>query len=74
MKPLHEKHGSKKNPDGSFDFSNKKAQVEIITAYNAALSSGDHQILGGSEIDLGGGKWVRTFVIDENAKKTGVAE
>jgi hypothetical protein len=65
MKPLHEKHGSKKNVDGSIDMSDPTLTAKIAGEYLKKISSGEMKILGGSEVDLGGNKYVRTFIIQE---------
>lgn len=64
-KPLHAKIGSKRHADGSFDTSDGALQHNIIEQYLAGLKSGKFKLLGGSEISLGDGKYVRTFIIDE---------
>lgn len=65
MQPLHEKHGSKRKADHSFDMSDHATNAKIVGEYVKKVASGDVKILGGSEIDLGGGKYVRTFIIQE---------
>ena|ERR1700675_139260 len=65
MKPFHEKHGSKRKADGNIDMSDAAKTVAIAAEYAKKIASGEFKILGGSEIDLTGGKWARTFIIDE---------
>src|SRR5580765_4609701 len=69
MTALHEKHGSKRKADGSMDMSDSKQTVAIAAEYAKRIASGEFTILGGSEIDLGGGRYVRSFVIDEGKSK-----
>jgi len=59
-RPMHEKHGAKL---GKQDDQNKV--VEVASAYMEQIKSGKMKIEAISEIDLGGGKYVRSFVIQE---------
>ncbi len=56
---LHASKGSKLGPQQG----NKAQVLEIAKAYLAAIESGKMTVEHISEIDLGGGRFVRTFVI-----------
>ncbi len=65
-KALHAQHGAKLG-----DQHGNRAQVKAIAkAYMAKLDSDEMEIEHISEIDLGNGKFVRTFVIDESKSKS----
>jgi hypothetical protein len=62
-KALHEEKGSK-HPDGKLK-TDSATVIAITEAYVAKLKDGSVTVKGISEIDLGNGLFVRTFVIQE---------
>ncbi len=61
-RPMHEKHGSKL---GKQEQADQPKVADIAQKYIDEIKAGRMKIEGVSEIDLGGGKYVRSFVIQE---------